>query len=124
MTELDNLVLDEVRKLKLDRPEEKQDNGLEKQIAKIDTQLSKLIDLYAGSDEMSKDVLSYKINALTERKRNLVEQLNSKKPDVSSLIRTFSDLIERANTEEMRAVLGELIDHIELDEDVTIVWKL
>lgn len=124
MVDLDNIVLNEVRKLKLDRPPEKQDNGLEKQIAKVDSQLSKLIDLYTDSDEMSKDVLSYKINALTDRKRNLIEQLNSKKPDVSSLIRTFGDLIERANTEEMRAVLGELIDHIELDDDVTIVWKL
>lgn len=122
--ELDNLVLNEVRKLTLERePEVKKDNGLEKQLAKVDTQLAKLLDLYAESDEMSKDVLKYKVDALTDRKRNILAQMEEK-PDRNEIISTFRELIERANEEELRAVIGELIDHIEVGETITIVWKL
>ena len=121
--ELDNLVLNEVRKLTLEREPVKKDNGLEKQLAKVDSQLAKLLDLYAESDDMTKDVLKYKVDALTDRKRNILAQMEEK-PDVNEIISSFGDLIERANEEELRAVLGELIDHIEVGETITIVWKL
>ena len=140
--ELDELVFNEIRKLSLD-PEylksikgtKKKDNrpkALEKKIAELGQQISKLMELYSV-DGISLEHLQEKINELNTNKLKL-EQEKTKilleheqelsKDEAVNLIKSFDSVLEKGSMPEIRAILQALIDKIEIDnDDITIYWK-
>lgn len=144
MEVLDNIVFDEIKKLAVDPNYLKQiksnsfsEEDLEKeriikeQIAKIDNQKSRFMDLY-GLGEFTIDELQQKTKPLNQQKQNLVSELNSlsqNKSNISddqvlTLVSNFSDILERGNFEEIRLVIETLIHHIEIDDDnIIIKWN-
>lgn len=145
MSELDDIVLNEIRQLVLD-PEhintiktdkaEKTDtlnkvDIIRKEIANIDEQISRFMDLY-GIGKFTIDQVSDKVDPLNEKRRGLekeLERLNADtgvmtEEEVVEVLKTFDDVIERGDFDGIRLVITSLINYIELDEDdVHIHWK-
>jgi len=123
--ELEELILNEVRKLKVEDIEppksRKKDSILiENEIKKIDSQISRMVDLYSV-EGISFDVISKKIADLEERKAKLTTKEEPKK---GYLVKSLKEAIELGNDDQVRAIVRSLIDHIEIDgEDVTIYWS-
>lgn len=105
---------------------------LEKEIAKIDEQLSRLMDLYTLGN-MPVDVLQDKIHALNDKKiklQNELEQLKMEQKDTMSkqdaleLVSSFDDVLAGGDFDAIRHVIAGLIERIEIDEDeFTIHWN-
>ncbi len=142
MEDLDNLVFGEIRKLaidpeyfdriKKDLPKDERPSVINKEIAKIDDQLSRLMDLY-GIGGMSVDILQDKVHDLNEAKVKLEHELTlieeEKKKKLSQeetleIVQSFGEILDRGDLDEIRAVIGSLISRIEIDgDDVTIHWS-
>ena len=99
--------------------------------AKIDTQISKMMDLYAlGSIDL--DVISDKMATLNATKSGLKKELDSMRvPDDKDImpdeqIRSVAALMadEDLTLEERRDIVQTLIRYIEIDEEKIIIhWK-
>ncbi len=145
MSELDDIVFSEIRKLAKDPKhietirKEKDKNTVEpnkidilrKEIEKIDDQISRFMDLY-GIGKFTIDQISEKVDPLNEQKRGLereLDQLNADAGKISEeeaieIIRSFSDILDRNNFDEIRLAIETLIYYIELDNDIVYIhWK-
>ena len=121
-----------MHELKEDNSEDDRPNIIKAEIDKIDTKMSKLMDLYI-MDTMSKEVLTDKVHELNEQKTKLEAELdsiraeqNSKltKDQISHIVEDFPEVLNRGDFEEIRTVIGELIEKIDIDnEDITIHWN-
>ena len=129
--EIDNIVINEILKLRLediqvkDTPVQLPDNT--KEIEQIDLQLKRLIDLYAlcGDDV---EVLSQKIKDLNAKKKALiyVNQLPKKasKKHMLSALKIAQDTFKNGTIEDKRKLVDALISRIDLYNDrVEITWK-
>lgn len=130
MEELDEIVFSEIRKLafadSFEQNEEVTDlEPIKAEIGKIESQIAKLIDLYAVGD-MPVQLLQDKIQNLNQQKSNLESQLSKPKPEIThDMIRNMAELLEHCDFEETRTIISELIDKIVLEgDDVTIYWNL
>lgn len=143
--ELDNLVFDEIRKLAM-YPEYmtdiKRDNNqesdtpnkihtLEKEIEKIDEQISRFMDLY-GIGKFTIDQVSSKVDPLNETRKGLVRELETLNAEAGRLtveearviVESFADILDSGEFDAIRLVIESLIYYIELDnDDVYIHWK-
>lgn len=139
--ELDAIIFDEIRKFTIDASELDQaieDSSLTKikaindEIQKLQRQSDRLIELYAVED-ISKAMLEDKLHGIQSKKDKLEEALTAledseakkaqKKKELLSL-EPFSDIIQRGDFKEIRALIDLLIDKIELDDDnITISWN-
>lgn len=142
MEVLEKAILDEIHKLAIDpnRVEEVRENrpvsdvadkvkAITSEIAKIETQISKVMDLYAlGTIDL--DVISGKVAALNEQKTALTKELDSMNVpktttmetkevmNIASLMKDDLPLVDKRN------IVQSLIYYIEIDEDDVIVhWK-
>ena len=142
MDDLDNLVFGEIRKLALDpdyineiketKEEDERPSVIQKQIENIDGQISKLMDLYTIGG-MPVDVLQERIHNLNDQRTKLENELenilaeNEEKlthSDAMEIVTSFADVLERGDFDEIRASIGALIDHIEIDnDDIVIHWN-
>lgn len=145
MDELDNLVFEEIRKLAMDPDymsnarEEKEKHSdaadkiaiLKKEIAKIDAQISRFMDLY-GIGKFTIDQVSSKVDPLNEERGKLENELNALIADTAELteeetieiVKSFGEILDRGDFNEIRLTIETLIDHIVLDgDDVYIHWK-
>lgn len=145
MDELNNIVLDEIKKLAVDpdyihqirkEKETKSDEPnkvdiLKTEINKLDEQISRFMDLY-GIGKFTIDQVSSKIDPLNERKKALENELNAFKPNPGELteeetleiVQSFGEILERGDFNEIRLTIESLIYYIELDnDDVYIHWK-
>ena len=145
MEDLDKIVLDEIRNLSADpayihdiRREKHKENDTEnkvniinQEIENIDTQISRFMDLY-GIGKFTIEQVSSKVDPLNEQKKKLEKELTSLTADSGELteeetiaiVKSFDDVLERGNFEEIRLVVESLIYYIELDnDDVYIHWK-
>lgn len=143
MDNLDNLVFSEIKKLALDPnymseikvlPTEDDERPaiIEQEISKLDDQISKLMDLYAIGT-LPIDVLQDKINKLNEQKSKLENELDNinaenenalSHEDTLEIAKSFSVVLEKGDFNEIRTVIGTLIDKVEIDgEDITIHWN-
>ncbi len=145
MVELDNIVLDEIKKLAMDpeylhdirRDKAKKSNEpnkidiLKEEIKKLDDQISRFMDLY-GIGKFTIDQVSGKIDPLNEQKKTLEKELESlnaeldvmSEEEVAEILSTFTEVIERSDYEEIRLIIDSLISYIEIDnEDIYIHWK-
>lgn len=139
---LENIVLNEIKKLALDskyihkinqiKTDEtfnNQKNSISKEIAKIDKQRAKLLELYT-SDFFSIEELTEKIKNLNEYKNKLendLKKLDDKeisKEKIIKILSTFNEVIDNTSIEEKRLFLSALIDKILInDESIKIKWK-
>ena len=142
MEVLESAILDEIHKLAIDpnRVEEVRENRpvsdvaekiktITSEIAKIDTQISKVMDLYAlGTIDLN--VISDKVAALNNQKTALTKELDSMSVPKTDAM-TTQEVMDIASLmkddlplEDKRNILQSLIYYIEIDEDnVTIHWK-
>ena len=139
---LTNIIFDEIRKLSLDekyfeevceesRTEDKK-SVLEAEIEKIDSQLSRVMDLYV-LDNIPMKTLEERTNSLNVQRQRLEFELAGLEDDKSSklskketlkLLQSFDAIIKRADFDEIRSVLSALIEKIVLDgEDIEIHWR-
>ena len=145
MDELDNIVFNEIKKLAID-PEylhtlkkAKDDNNdtpnkveiLKKEIADLDEQISRFMDLY-GTGKFTIDQVSSKVDTLNVRRYALSKELESLNVDTNimseeetlKIVESFADVLDREDLNEIRLVIESLIYYIELDEDdIYIHWK-
>ena len=140
MDDLDSLVFDEIRKLSMDESyisqlkDEAEDETpiIQSEIDSLDVQLTRLMDLYAVG-QMPLEILQDRIYDLNDRKLRLETELESilsereqrlTKKETLHLAESFGDVLDNGDMDDIRAVIGGLIDFIEIDgEDITIHWK-
>lgn len=133
---LEEIVFDEIRKLTLESyiPPKRVDDRpgiIENRLSDVDKQIERLIDLYA-SGTLPTDKLQAKIDALNEERSNLENELElieeEKKErlsyqDAVQMVSTFDEILENGSFDEIRAVIGALIEKIEINnDDITIYW--
>lgn len=143
MEDLESAILKEIELLVIDpnRIEEVRENrpvtdatekikAITSEIAKIDTQISKMMDLYAlGTIDL--DVISDKVASLNSTKTTLQKELDSLKVPVSESvmteeqIRTIAALMkDDLPLEDKRSIVQSLIYYIEINEEKIIIhWK-
>lgn len=138
---LTNQVFDQIRQLAIDpdyihevtnEPENNNDVLIQEEIRKLDDQLSKLMDLYSLG-RMPIDMIEKKVKDIDEQKIKLEEELHNIKLEKSErlshdqirhIIKQFPDVLERGDFEEIRSIIGDVIEKIELkDDDITIYWR-
>lgn len=141
MSELDALVFGEIKKLALDadalskyEPKQSGDalRAVLSEIEKLTAQIDRLLDLYTVGD-MPLDAVQKKINGLNSQREKLeqeAERLRASdseklsKADVLPLVQSFGDVLESGTLDEVRTVIGGLIDRIVIDgENVDIYWR-
>lgn len=145
MEKLDEIVLGEIKKLAMDpryiralkyaTPVDTETPDkikiLQNEIASIDDQISRFMDLY-GIGKFTIDQVSQKIDPLNERRSALEKELaklNSERgaideEKVAEILSSFEDVLERGEFDEIRLIIESLIYYIELDnDDVYIHWK-
>lgn len=145
MSELDEVVFNEIRKLALDTDyihsirEDKNKNSdvknkidiITDEIKEIDAQISRFMDLY-GIGQFTIEQVSGKIDPLNERKRALEKELQNLNATVEKIsvdetleiATTFTEALERGDFNEIRLIIESLIYYIELDnDDIYIHWK-
>ena len=137
--ELDQAIFNEVRKLAIDpeyiRTIRKNDNkpdvkAIEDHIRSIDAQISRFMDLY-GLGRYSIEELDNKVIPLKEEQQKLQQELNhivseQKIPEDQAikLVTSFDDVLKHGSKEDVRTILEQLIDRIEIDNDnITIHWN-
>lgn len=142
MEELDRIIFEEVRKLATEpinnlsnlkgfSRSDSRESVIKSEIEKIDDKLIRLMELFT-IDKMPVDILQKKVEDLTEQKENLQEELHRletipkgiSQEDAIECSKTFSDVLDRGDFDEIRSVLTSLIDRIVVDgDDITIHWN-
>lgn len=130
--ELDDLVLNEIKKLKIEpyRPKQTVDRSavLRSEIQKLDSQLKRLLSLF-GNAAIPQDALERQVKELSEQKLRLEnsladEQNRFTQADAVKKIDSLAVALEKADYYTQRALVEALIDHIVLTgDDVDIHWK-
>ena len=144
MGDLDDLLLAEIRKLATDpsrieeivknKPKKSEPDKvevLEKEIDKLDTQISRFMDLY-GEGLFTIEQVKGKVDPLNEKRRNLlreIDKLNAEAgrltpQELSDIVDSIPDVLDNGDFDEVRALIETLIHFVELDnDDVYIHWK-
>ena len=127
---LDDMILKEIGKLSIDPSVLKEEppvdiKPLQEQALKIDSQLSRLMDLYT-TGTFPLEALNEKAEALRRQKEALTAEIENRLPEreARSRIASIPELIHSADLHDLQILCDSLIDHIDLDnEDVIIHWK-
>lgn len=133
MEELDSLVLDEIRKIRLESieatPNDLDDKKrIENEINLIDKRISRLIQLYS-LDEMPVDLIKSQIMALKDKKDKLSIELKKQPQKLSiessvEISLSLDEAIKKGSYDDIRAIISALIEKIVLkDDNVLIYWK-
>lgn len=136
--ELDNIILGEIKKLVIDpdliktpdRQDIEEKNAvIEAEIARIDRQINRLIDLYA-TEILSADELAQRIEPLKEQKERLASEIqvfHDNTDQFRSNLRAFADIVDSVQNDNgvCQQLVGSLCNRIEIDgDDITIHWNL
>lgn len=139
--ELDTIILNEIKQLAFDesyldrltvkREVEDSKPILKKRIAEIDTQISRVMDLYQLGNA-TYDQIESRIKSLSEEKENLIHEIESgeaqEQPmtigETKSLLDGAIEIINNGSFKEQRTLVASLINKIIIDdEDATIYWS-
>lgn len=138
---LEEIIYNEIRKLKTDQSyfaeirksvdSTAKKRMIEKRIEQIESQVSKLMDLYTlGSIDIN--VIKAKMNPLNDEKKSLemeLENINEEvsqitKEEVLDLVGLFEEAVKENDPYKIHNIISELIDHIEIDgEEIRIHWN-
>ena len=145
MDELNDIVLNEIKKLSVDpdylkavkdvkHDTTETDNKvsiLTSEIAKIDEQISRFMDLY-GIGKFTIDQVSQKVDPLNEQRRGLEQELDAitsntdilTEEEARIILEDFNAIMERNDLNEIRLMIETLLYYIEVDnDDVYIHWR-
>lgn len=145
LPDLDAIVFDEIKKLALDPEhisrirEKKKDSNtepnkvdiIEKKVKELDEQISRFMDLY-GIGKFTIDQVSEKIDPLNNKRNALLRELETlnaesgrlSEEEAIEIVKSFEEVFERGDFDEIRLLIERLIYYIELDnDDVYIHWK-
>ena len=131
--ELDDLIIGEIKKLKIDKnfkelikAPEKNNKLIMKELDKLDAQKSRFLDLY-GLGNYTLEELQKKVDAIMEKREKLEKELIQADLSVSDaqvIINSFDDVLNNGNFNEIKSLIDALIERIEIDnDDVTIYWR-
>lgn len=139
--ELEEIIFGEIRRLKsepayIEELRESVDTSgkqkmLRKRIDQIESQVSKLMDLYT-MDGIDLSVVKAKMNPLNDEKRSLEAELENleeiaptiTKEEIVSVVDAFESVVESGDCYATHTAISELIDHIVIDgEDIQIHWR-
>lgn len=138
---LEEIIYNEIRKLKTDQSyfaeirksvdSTAKKRMIEKRIEQIESQVSKLMDLYTlGSIDIN--VIKAKMNPLNDEKKSLemeLENINEEvsqitKEEVLDLVGLFEEAVKENDPYKIHNIISELIEHIEIDgEEIRIHWN-
>lgn len=136
--ELEKLVFDEIKKLEIEpsglpKAIDGEVDILQSEIDKIDSQLSRLMDLYTLGN-LPIEALNAKVEELNTKKGKLSASLQGLKKcikdkqsvaEASAMVKGFDEVLNRGSITEVRQILRTLIDCIELDgDDALIHWRI
>ena len=132
--QLEDKVIKQIKKLKLSDVKRTDNNDdlvkidtLNKEITKIDKQISNLVDLFANGN-IPTDILNDKINGLNDKKESMrvrIEELGNNRVDTSDIEKLIPSLnnIDKWDAEEQQVAIIKLIDSITLyDDRLVIDW--
>ena len=140
--DLEAIIYDEIRKLKsnplyIESLRDSVDHtaileAAEKRIVAIESQLSKLMDLYSiGQIDM--DMVKSKAQKLSEEKKQLEEQLDEHKvlamaqldkQEVTDIVDLFEEAVASGDNAQINNVIADLIEYIEIDNEfIRIHWN-
>src|SRR5690625_1473696 len=123
--QLEDRVIKQIKKIKLSDVKRTNDDNehikidtLNKEITKIDKQISNLVDLFANGN-IPTDILNDKINGLNDKKESMrvrLEELGKSRVDTSDIEKLIPSLknIEKWKDEEQQITIIKLIDSITL----------
>ena len=137
---LEEAVLSQVKLLQADPaamiPKKKEEPderpGLRAQVARLDSQISRLLDLYADGS-FSLDVLTEKTEALRAARASCQAELDAAEKKAASsgadraqeALRSFPEAIEAMDAPRLKMIIRDLIERIEYaDDDLRIFWKI
>ena len=142
---LDEMIFDEIRKLKLDpdylksirktsdkQSDQEQITVIEEEIQSINNQLSRFLDLY-GLGKFSIDDLDKKTKQLSERKLKLQKALHDLQEkskhktdkEVMKMVESFDEVLKTGSLKDRRSIIEALIKRIDIDnDDITIYWNI
>ena len=128
---IDGVVFDSLRELSykavIEYRQQEPDSTaeLKKELAKIDKQRSRLIDLYSVGT-FSADELTAKIETLNASRQAIEKQIqNTQRPadELKTVIDSIGGILDAGDPVAIRQIIDTLIDHVDIDgEDVTIYW--
>lgn len=122
LADLDAIVIGEIEKLDYDEPAKQKAVDHSREIAKIERQISKLIDLYTV-DGISQKELTNRIETLNKRKDKLriVPEVKRDRPPREKV----HAILHTGSFKDRKALVDALIDKIEIDgDDMHIYWNL
>lgn len=127
--ELDDIVLNEIRKLKLSpellNAKQPIKKDVSAQIDKIDKQISRFLDLY-GTGRFSFEQLDAKVKPLEEQKSKLLATEPRKTPQKEAInaIDSLDDVLATDDLKTARKLIESLINRIDIDgDDIFINWR-
>lgn len=144
MEELDQIIFDEISKLKTDEEyyqnlvnqssedEKNRPEVIRAELERLRKQTVKLMDLYVSGD-FPLSWLQTKMEDINVQKEHMETELesirNAQKKDQSKekateMISTFAEAVQYGDFKQLRGLIEALIDHIELDgENIEIHWN-
>ena len=130
MEELDELIFNEIRKLKFTTAKRSKTsnkpNIIDKRINELNKQLERIMTLYTLG-EMPLDIIQKKVHEINTQKAKLeqvTEDIKVTPEEAKRVVKSFDDLLEKGSIEDVRTVIKSLIDRIEVDgENVYIYWS-
>lgn len=142
MKVLDNAVFDEIKKLSTDpayfdtlkegKPKNNRPEIIRTEIEKLDTQISKLMDLYVIGT-MPLDVVQSKVQETKDQQDKLHAELDAilqeeqnalTRHETLEAAQSFGEVLETGDFHQIRGVIETLVDYIELDgEKVNVHWN-
>lgn len=128
MSELDELIFGEIRKLKFTSKRSKTSNKVnlsDRRLNELNKQLERIMTLYTLG-EMPLDIIQKKIHEINAQKAKLeqVEIVKASPDEAKRIVGTFDDILENGSIEDVRTAIKSLIDRIEIDgENVYIYWS-
>lgn len=138
---LEEIIYNEIRKIETDPTyfEELRDSVdntskielIKQRIESVDTQISRMMDLYAiGKIDINS--ITSKIDPLNEEKTKLEEELENLEIEIPSIeketildfVKIFNEVLEEGDSAKIHDIIAEIIDYIEIDgEDINIHWN-
>ena len=144
MEELDGILLAEIRQLatnpsrvaELQKDKPKTDETdkvalLEKEVEKLDAQISRFMDLY-GEGLFSIEQVKGKVDPLNEKRKNIIREIDKLNAEAGKLtpdeldeiVETIPDVLDHGDFDEIRSLIETLIYFVEIDnDDIYIHWK-
>lgn len=144
MKDLDDILLAEIRSLatdpgrvaeiQKDKPKTDEPNKvdiLQKEIEKLDAQISRFMDLY-GEGLFTIEQVKGKVDPLNESRKNIlreIDKLNAEAgklspEEMAEIVESIPDVLDHGDFNEIRNLIETLIHFVELDnDDIYIHWK-